>query len=360
MSTSRPVEWLGLDEAERWDRIVQAIPGWDVYWLSGYARVWEANGDGQPVLAVLERGGARAAAVYLVRPIPGEPGLWDIATPYGYGGPLFTPGAAGLACELLDQVGRCAAAHGGVSEFIRFHPLAANHAGLNAPGLSVAQVSETVYLDLQRQPHFAHDFRPEVRNRIRRAARAGVAVRLTPGPEDVDVFLPLYTETMTRVGARPYYFFPAETFRLLCTGLSRHLLLAEAVHAGRTIAAALFLYNDRFLHYHLGGSATDALHLAPNNLLFAEAAEWGRRRGIRFLHLGGGVRPGDSLMRFKSGFSPLRAPFFVGRRILDPDRYAALAAARAEQVRPARPAPDFFPAYRAPAVPVPAESAAVR
>lgn len=359
MSTSAQVEWVHLDEAERWDRAVQAIPGWDVYWLSGYARVWEAGGDGRPVLAVLERGSARAATVFLVRPIPGEPDLWDIATPYGYGGPLFTPGSPDLACALMDQVARHAAAHGGVSEFIRFHPLLGNHAGLALPDLSIAQVSETVYIDLQQEPHFSSGFRPEVRNRVRRATRAGVTVRLTPGPESVDAFLPLYTETMARVGALPYYLFPPETFRVLCTGLRRHLLLAEACHAGRTVAAALFLYNDRYLHYHLGGSATEALHLAPNNLLFAEVAEWGRQRGIRFMHLGGGLRPGDSLMRFKSGFSPLRAPFCVGRRIIDPDQYARLAAAHAAQIRPAQPARDFFPAYRAPAAPVADEPPAV-
>jgi len=228
------------------------------------------------------------------------------------------------------------------------------------PDLAVVQASETVYIDLQQEPHFSSAFRPEVRNRIRRATREGVTVRLTPGPEDVEAFLPLYTETMARVGARPYYSFPPETFRLLCTGLGRNLLLAEARHAGRTVAAALFLYNDRYLHYHLGGSATDALHLAPNTLLFAEAAEWGRQRGIQFMHLGGGVRPGDSLMRFKSRFSPHRAPFFVGRRIIDPERYARLAAAHATRVRPAQPARDFFPAYRAPAVPAASEPPAVR
>lgn len=330
---------LTLDDGERWDRAVRAVRGWDVYWLSGYARFWEANGDGAARLALLDGPGGQVLKLFLIRKIDGT-GYCDITTPYGYGGYLATPGAASLVEAFDTAFARVCAANGIISEFVRFHPLKGNQTAGAVP------VGETVYLDLAEAP--GAGYKPEVRNRIRKAQKAGLTVRLTPGPDDIAAFVRLYRATMDRVGARPYYQFADRAFAGLTGTLPDHLLLGEVLDGDQVIAAALFLFNETYLHYHLGGSDADWLTLAPNNLLFDAAAQWGRERGIRLMHLGGGVRPGDSLLRFKATFSPYRASFCVGRRIIDAVAYERLTAAHRRRTG-GRAVPDYFPAYRAPA-----------
>lgn len=336
---------LSLADSAAWDEAVRSVPDWDLYWHPGYAGCWEANGDGEAFLALLDEGGERAVQVFLRRPVPfADPPLWDIATPYGYGGPLATPGGAPLMERLQAELAAYCRSTDILSEFVRYHPLVRNappDATLRGP---------TVYLDLQAGEPW-DGFKAEVRNRVRKSEKAGLTVRLTEAPPSVTAFARLYRETMARRQAAPWYLFSDDTFASLLQGLRPHVLLAEAMLDGRVVAAALFLFNATYLHYHLGGSAAEALPLAPNNRLFAEAARWGRDRGIRLMHLGGGMRPGDSLLRFKGGFSPLRAEFRTGQRIYDARAYAALERAHRERLGSLAPAPGWFPAYRAPAQP---------
>ena len=58
----------------------------------------------------------------------------------------------------------------------------------------------------------------------------------------------------------------------------------------RIIAAAIFLFCNNYLHYHLGCSDQKYLKMAPNHLLFHESALWGKRKGFTKLHLGGGYK----------------------------------------------------------------------
>lgn len=344
------MEVLTLAEWGRWDGAVRAIPGWDVYWLPGYSRFWERNGDGSACLALLEEGGERVALAFLRRPIP-ESDRWDLMTPYGYGGHLASPGAAHLIPRFYAGLEEWVRNAGGVSAFIRFHPLLGNHKTWPQPP---TRRSETVWLDLAGSEPEA-GFKPEVCNRIRKAIRAGLTCRFTPAPTAMDTFVDLYHRTMERRSASGYYHFPASAFAGLLEDLPEHLLLGEVLAPdGQVVAAALFLYNGQYLHYHLGGSDPAWLRYAPNNLLFAGAARWGRERGLARLHLGGGMRPGDELFRFKSGFSPLRAAFYTGEWVLNAEAYDALTARHL--ARPGgRPVADgWFPAYRAPAIPTPA------
>ena len=77
-------------------------------------------------------------------------------------------------------------------------------------------------------------------------------------------------------------------------------------------------------------------------MMHFEAMRHARERGLKQLHLGGGLRAGDALARFKASLGSGRAPYHVGRAVLDRSRYDQLCAA-------AGVAPDAerFPAYRA-------------
>ena len=39
-----------LDQSEQWDNIVRTFKDYDTYWLSGYVKAFEIQGDGTPLL----------------------------------------------------------------------------------------------------------------------------------------------------------------------------------------------------------------------------------------------------------------------------------------------------------------------
>jgi hypothetical protein len=107
-------------------------------------------------------------------------------------------------------------------------------------------------------------------------------------------------------------------------------------------AGAIAVTSDHLLHYFLGGTADAALEDSPMKNLFAAMTSLAGELGLR-LHLGGGVKPGDSLDEFKRGFANDSAEFRTHEVVCDPAEYERL-----NEGRPAAPA-GFFPAYRAPA-----------
>ena len=77
---------------------------------------------------------------FLVRPLPD--GACDLTTPYGYGGPQ----GAGSAWRAPFRA--ACAERRVVSEFVRFHPLRANHEG--AGDVDLRHVQDTVTVDVQQ------------------------------------------------------------------------------------------------------------------------------------------------------------------------------------------------------------------
>jgi hypothetical protein len=150
---------------------------------------------------------------------------------------------------------------------------------------------------------------------------------------------------MQRLCARRSYQLGYHYFRSFFRYLPEQTSIAIARYQQRSILAALVLAGEHIVHYHLSGSDPEFRHLGANNLLLYELARWARTNGARYLHLGGGYVPGDSLFNFKAGFSPLRGSFCTGRRIYDQDVYNRLVDTRRND-----PAFDsdtsFFPAYR--------------
>lgn len=151
-------------ERSEWDARIADLPLdlQDVYFTAGYHLLWQRHGDGRACGAVLETDTGTVLYPFLLRPL--EPVLgpqWaescDLASAYGYGGPLVHPThlkAAGttprttamplaqssealgasnaaaadparlrLLAELRSRFAGWCAERGVVSEFIRFHPL---------------------------------------------------------------------------------------------------------------------------------------------------------------------------------------------------------------------------------------------
>ena len=315
---------------------------WPDGWLDlqGYAEAWAAHGDGDPYFrpefmaasALLEQRAAPAAYAehgllypFLERSLPD--GLCDLTSAYGFGGP------AAAAPGWRERFRRAAEQRGAVSEFIRFHPLRRNHE-LAGDGVEVAHVQDMVVVDVRAgDDALRAQMGSQGRRNLRRAEREGVTARLV---DDMPAFHLRYIDAMRRLDAAPFYHFPAAYFEAL-RSLGDGLLIIDTGQS-----SALYLLGGGAMHYHLGETSDEGRRSGAATMMHFEAMRHARERGLKQLHLGGGLRAGDALARFKASLGSGRAPYHVGRAVLDRSRYDQLCAA-------AGVAPDAerFPAYRA-------------
>jgi Acetyltransferase (GNAT) domain len=295
-------------------------PDVDPFFRPEYLAAAATIGDGEP--AAFEAG----AVLYpfLVRPLAG--GRCDVTSAYGMGGPL---GAGDWRAAFHAECRR----RGVVSEFVRFHPLLGNEADLE--DVRRWKLHDAITVDVRADDDgLLSQMEGRGRTAVRKAQRAGVAVH---AHRDLGRFAALYAETMERIDAAAFYRFPDAFF----AALERLGDAAVVLDAGP--AAGLFLTGGGAMHYFLAGSTPEARDVAAANLVLFEAMRHARERGLRTLYLGGGLRDGDPLHRFKASMGAGRAPLWFGAAVHDDVAYAELCAA-------ARiPADDpFFPAYRRP------------
>lgn len=296
---------------------------------------------GEPHCARFESDSGVLTYPFLKRPIHAPDALWDVATAYDLGGYLQLSGSAGELRELVGAFGRAWSEwcrdHHVVSEFIRQQPLREPGlgSGLAEGGFEHHQDHALVDLDAL-PPDVERSYFPNHRRDVRRGLRNGLRCdRLTS--EGVGTFFDLYTRTMKRVGAAAYYYFPREYFSELVAEISGCEIFG--VRVGDSLgSAALFLRSRQTLYYFLSASDPDHWPLRTNNVLLDGVIRWARDEGLRQLHLGGGS---SSLRRFKMGFGARPVPYYVLRRIHDPETYERL-------IRPEdRAHGPFFPQYRA-------------
>ena len=338
------VPWADTDtvsvvQHNSWDELVRRLEPDTAYHSLGYheaSATLEVMGT-VPVLLYHQGDRADTAMPLLLRPMPDNQG-WDATSAYGFGGPVSASGVADPGFgEAVDE---WALANNLVASFVRYQPLIGNHH--LGPRTTVSLAGHTIAWNLRQEDLLAR-MHPHHRRAVRKADRAGIAVRTALAPADLQVFRAMYEGTMRRQGAQPFYFFPDAYWEVLLGRCSANLLMLEAVLDDKVVAAILCLVGPQYLHYHLGASEDEGRLVGASNRLLLAAAQWGQDRGLAALHLGGGLRgtSESSLFVFKQRFDPTTAPldFHVGRWVHDPMRYQALSSA----------APDvhFFPPWRA-------------
>ncbi|SCP97478.1 lipid II:glycine glycyltransferase FemX [Anaerobium acetethylicum] len=346
-----------IDESDKWDKIVNTFEKYDVYYLSGYAKSLQFHGDGEPILFYYEGDGIRAINVVMKRDISKAPhfsgkleegAYFDIATPYGYGGFLIEGEVGEDSLKRFDEeYSFYCKDRGIVSEFVRFHPVLNNSAGLEEI-YQVREAGKTVSIHLDSQEQITEALSGNTRREIKKSTESGVEVFWGRSPWLYQEFITLYTATMDRRNAKSYYYFEKEFFDALLNDLKYNAMLFYSVYEGRIIAMALVLMANQKMHYHLAAGNIDYQKFSPMALMIYEAACWGCENGFDTFHMGGGLGGSeDSLFRFKKGFNRNEANVFsLGSKIFDEAKYAQLAAMRKTEDGIDNTG-DFFPVYRA-------------
>ncbi|WP_158560362.1 lipid II:glycine glycyltransferase FemX [Paenibacillus contaminans] len=348
--------WFVMDttNASQWRRIIDQLECADVFYTPEYCNLYEKNGEGMAQCFVYQEGDNLVCYPFLLRKIKELPryansqvadGLYDIVTPYGYGGPITNVAEPAERLKLLESFERIFDEYCKekriVTEFVRFHPLLRNHDYY----LDIAPQfnRNTVYIDLRlSEEEIQEQFSGPCKNRIRKAVKEGLTVHSTKS--GIESFITMYYATMDKLGADSFYYFPKETFYNTMDLLEGNSDILEVHLNEKVILSGLFLHYGPYLHFHLIGSDKDYLHLAPTNLLFDYAAKWGKANGFTYLHLGGGYKADDSLYRFKKHFNKGDdLDFYIGKKVRCAEEYRLLTTEfDGERYG------DYFPIYRHP------------
>lgn len=358
----------GPDE-DLWQALVDGLPSdqQDLHYLPQYARIYERTYGFRAALAVYGDGSNYVLQPYVERPLDALPFLSaagtderfvDIANAYGYGGPALRSAvdvdARTLLKDFMAGFGEhCRASHY-ASEFTSLHPRLGMASLLReCTPIAPVQQKDVVYVDLASEPGLLwRNLRKGHKSSIGRARRHGARVeRVAPEGEALATFERLYRETMQRNGAQSRWYFPAGYFRYCFEELGDEGASLFVVRLDDGIAAAsILLHAFDTAYYHFSGADERFYEYGVGTLLVFEMARWAADQGYRWLHLGGGVSTAeeDPLLRFKSGFSALRAPLHVYGRVHDEAVYRRLCEMKRQHEVACGQTDDsdYFPLYR--------------
>lgn len=351
---------ININHEKKWIDWLAGFPEIDIYYLPNYHRLCMENGNSYPFAAYYEDENGRVFYPFLEREIAGITWLknkkpWraykDIITVYGYSGPLVNS-PNGRSKELLSAFRKAFNVYCQdrkiVSEFIRFHPLLQNHA--DQPSDIQTEFNRyTVVVDLQGGPEkIWMNLSKSCRNKVRKARKNQVKAFFPKSDSDLKDFIHLYHLTMQKVQAEKYYYFSPHYFSNLKNLFPKEFLLAKACLDNQTIASGILFCHGPFINFHLSSSNPEMLHLAPNNLLDVEVANYGAKNGFKYLHLGGGYRGNDSLFKYKKSLAPNgQREFWTGQKIHLENEYKYLENLWMERANPSKTdPPKIFPVYR--------------
>lgn len=330
----------------RWNSIVEGFQEKDIYFSYEYFMSTLSVDEGEAMLFFFESKNGKIAYPMIKRKIKTETNLdlYDVTTPYGYGGPLvetYTKDEL-LILEFREAFNAYCKTHRIISEFVRFHPLLNNHRGLENE-MEIVHRSNTVEIKLHQEADLLSNIPGKTRNMIRKALKNNIEVKKLKIEDYLEEFILMYYVTMNRNQAVGYYYFTEEYFRKTIKLFGPNLHLFGAFVNGQMISSTLILTKGSFMHYHLSASLRKYQHLGANNVLLYTIAQWGEENGMERFHLGGGYSGNeDSLFKFKKSFSTFQPlQFCIGKKIHHPDFYHMLVLENeiAEDK-------GFFPLYR--------------
>lgn len=342
MTSINDVSWLDL--------LCQT--SYDTYHLPGYLQACTENEGGDIKVVIIRHDGMTLGVPLLIRSLPfGEKGF-DACSPYGYPCAIASKGSEGdwdvlwkMFCQYLRGINV-------LSIFLRFNPLLTSGECLNAAKMigNVVSEGETVYVDLQQNEEFLW---LQTREPFRRAIKKLINSGWKFVADDwtfLQSFIEMYNSTMQRNGASNFYFFPDNYFTSLRDLLGKNISLHSVLDPdGNHVSAGLYLSNGKIVQYHLGGTHSDYLNMAPSKLLYHGSCRWYKNKGAHTLHFGGGLGgKQDGLFTFKAGFSKNRAMYHTCRIILDKHQYERLTAKNLGMSKGTiTTSSSYFPLYRA-------------
>lgn len=252
---------------------------------------------------------------------------YDFETAYGYGGPVSNCDIEEWNFEALEKISEFLKDNNYLCGFIRFHTLLKNDIFCRK-SMQVLFDRKTVSIDTSKSEEeiWQNQIISKNRNMIRKAEKNGLSYKVEYDFASMDEFISLYRSTMDRLRADEFYFFDEKYFRYFKEKFAGKAFLGTVRKDNELICAALFMFSEKYGHYHLEGSNHEYSSMGANNyLLWMTALEF-NRLGVQNFHLGGGYDSTEynSLFKFKKAFSSNLNDFMIGKWIFNPDKYTEI------------------------------------
>lgn len=323
----------------------------DIYFDDNYGKLYEKIENGKAQVFYYKDEFGEIKHQFIIKKIPikiNNDYFYDIVTPYGYGGPIIKKCIEGKKDELLknyfEAFSKYCEKNKIISEFIRFHPVVGNATDFSEYYETV-YVRNTVGTNLKDfEDPFQSEFSKSCRRNVRKALKGDISYKITENPTDINNFKEIYYSTMDRNNANDYYYFDDEYFNKCLKYFNKNILLVEAIYKSQTIAMGFYFIYDNFIHIHLSGTLSEYLPLSPAYVLRYAVTKWGKEKGYKVIHHGGGRTndSNDGLYLFKKQFGKnTDYLFYIGKKIWNKEIYDELCK-RSDTNDNA----DFFPKYR--------------
>lgn len=318
----------------------------DIYYQRAYSALYE--GASTYFYFVYEEGDHRIKFSALKRRITNVAGieideeLYDLETPYGYGGPISNSMDEQFLINAFIAYRQYCKQHHIVCEFIRFHPFNNMADNLTLFDMHI-QERQIVVVDLEKTKEERRCLYSKTTKNIIKKTEKYLSIE-TDGVHLHD-FMGMYYQTMDRNIANDFFYFKKEYFNALINlpGVSLIATKKDDTYA----SIGFFMCSKELAHYHLSANNQDLAKECGNYLLLDAAFEYAKRQGCRYMLLGGGRTSSsdDSLFLFKSKFSPLFMPFYIAGLDFMPDKRQMLNRIWCDKYQSIQP-PTFFQLYR--------------
>ena len=332
-----------ITEKNDWEKVMEQLGVFDFYHTYDYHHLSKNDGE-KPLLLVYTKDNLIIALPLLIRQIFNTD-YFDATSVYGYVGPLSNNTTENQDFkEYQSCLNEYFKSNNIISVFSRLNPYIPQQLEILSGIGEVKSIGNIVNIDLTQSLEVQRSaYRRDTRSRINKARRL-CSVRKAESTEDIKSFIDIYMETMRKLDANTSYFFDEDYFFnfLQCKGFKTDILLAIHNESKNVIAGSMFVKTNNIIQYHLSGTKTEYLNIAPARLLLDEMRLLGSEEKYTYFNLGGGYHSKeDALFNFKSSFSNDIKLFSVWKVIVDENIYGQLQKdANISET-------DFFPAYRA-------------
>lgn len=329
MSTGVRDQVISIDQPDKWRKCLEGVP--HSYW-----HTWECcsavhHTSALPTyLYCLDQADVRMVCPFSERQWRGST---DICTPAGFSG--FA--ANGTLTGASERWKVFAKSRDYVCGYFAQHPLFSNHVNLEQAGWA----NKNFYFDLTLgRDALLKRMRPNRRNAIWRWYAAGK--KYLNDREALSAFLVRHhADFMRQADASAASFYSERTLEAICVDPASELV---GVVDDKGICAVCLFTSTPW-----GAEAVFNVAVRDGRDFAVPLIWWGvehyLQRGLPFLHLGGGIRPGDDLAKAKMRYGTDAADFKCLKQVYNQSAYARLCAAAG--CDPSSVA-GYFPPYRAP------------
>lgn len=272
--------------------------------------------------------------VYLKRPIEYECiTYYDLITPYGYSGYYYENEQTYK--EFLPIFRKKSKERNYITEVLRQNP----YLDINITNYDVI-TEKTIYtIDLQelKEKEYLKFTAKSNRKMISKAIKNGLKFKILEyNQKNLKYFKTIYDLTMKNLNSKDYYYFNEKYYETLDNCFIANVYYNEILCA----SCIIFKYNG-LLHYHIGGSLLEYRHFGSNNYLHYNVIKYGIENDYNLYVLGGGLKNGDTLSKFKEKLSNKEFKYTIYKNVLNKEIYEQLTDKLCKNKDT-----NYFPEYR--------------